>query len=68
MSSRFMDSAERASQRARSYSQDRPEIRQFTSDGNHGLVFQELGSELSIKKVKNLTPHGNREPLQFRFD
>ncbi len=68
MSSTFTETAQRASQRARPHSKDRPEISDLLSVGHLRPVFQELGGELSMKKVKYLPPHGHREPPQVRFD
>ncbi len=52
-----MEATRRASQRARLHSEDRAEISDLISVGHLGPVFQELGGELSINKMKNLTPH-----------
>ncbi len=68
MSSRFIEAARRASQRARPHSEDRPKVIEFASVSHLGPVFQELGGELSVKKVKNVPPDGHRGPLQVRFD
>ncbi len=57
----FMEAARRASQRLRPFDEGKAEIIDFTCIGHLGPVFQVLGGDLSIKKVKNLTPHGHRE-------
>ncbi len=63
-----MEAARRPSQRLRPFDEGKAEIIDCTSNGHLGPVFQGLGGDLSIKKVKNLTPHGHREPPNERFN
>ena len=64
----FMEAARRASQRLRPFDEGKAEIIDFTRIGHLGPVLQGLGGDLSIKKVRNLTPHGHREPPNEMFD
>ena len=68
MSNRFGEATRRASQRAHPHDEGKAEISDFTSAGSLGPVFQGLGGDLSLKKVKNIPPHGQREPCDVRFN
>ena len=63
-----MEAARRASQRLRPFDECKAEIIDFTNIGHLGQAFQGLGGDLFIKEVKNVTPHGHREPPNERFD
>ncbi len=68
MNNHFMGVALRASQRLRPFNEGKAEIIDFTSIGHLGPVFQGLGGNFSVKKVKNLALHGRREPPHERFN
>ncbi len=63
-----MGVALRASQGLRPFNEGKAEIIDFTSIGHLGPLFQGIGGDLSIKKVKNLALHGHREPPHERFN
>ncbi len=65
---RFSEVAWRASQRCRPHDEGKAEISDFTSVGHLEHVFQGLGGDLYLKKVKNLPPHGHREPAHAQFN
>lgn len=68
MSNLFMGVAHRAAQRLRPHDEGKAEISDFTSIGHLGPVFQGLGGDLSLKKVKDLPPHGHHEAPEVRFN
>ncbi len=68
MSYRFGEDTWRAWQRARPHDEGKAEIGDFTSVGSLGPVFQGLGGDLSLKKVKNIPPHRNHESCDVTFN
>ncbi len=56
MSNRFSEVIWRASQRFRPHDEGKSDISDFISAGNLGSVLQDLGGNLSLKKVKNIPP------------
>ncbi len=68
MSIHFSEVAWRASQRCRPHDEGKTEKSDFTSVGHHEPVFQGLGGDSDLKKVKNLPPHGHRESAHVRFN
>ncbi len=68
INNRFMEVAQRASQRLRPFNEGKAEIIDFTNIGHIEPVFQGLDGHFSIKRVKDLSPHGHREPPHERFN
>ncbi len=68
MSSQFVEVARLALQQLIPHDEGRAEISDFLRVGHIGPVFQGLGGDLSIKKVKNIPPHGHRESPYIRFN
>ncbi len=68
MSNRFGEAARRASQPRRPHDEAKADISDFPSFGSLGPVFQGLSKNLSLKKVKNIPPHGYRESCNVRFN
>ncbi len=68
MNTQLVEVALSASQRLRTHDEGKPEISDFLNVGHLGPVFRGLGADLYIKRVKNIPPHGLREPPDIRFN